>query len=49
MTLVRNPDYHGRFTGNLERVELLLSDLEPDSRFGDVQGGSIGCDGRHSI
>jgi oligopeptide transport system substrate-binding protein len=29
MTLVRNPGYHGRFRGNLERVELLLSDLEP--------------------
>jgi ABC-type oligopeptide transport system substrate-binding subunit/class 3 adenylate cyclase len=26
MTLVRNPNYHGRFTGNLERVEMLLSD-----------------------
>ncbi len=32
MTLVRNPDYHGRFTGNLEGVELLLSDLEPAAR-----------------
>ena len=30
MTIVRNPDYHGRFTGNLERVELLLSDLDPE-------------------
>jgi ABC-type oligopeptide transport system substrate-binding subunit/class 3 adenylate cyclase len=29
MTLTRNPDYPGRFRGNLERVELLLSDLEP--------------------
>ncbi|MGD9049577.1 MAG: ABC transporter substrate-binding protein, partial [Anaerolineae bacterium] len=29
MTLVRNPGYHGRFRGNLERVELLLSYLEP--------------------
>jgi oligopeptide transport system substrate-binding protein len=27
MTLVRNPDYHGRFTGNLECVELLLHDM----------------------
>jgi oligopeptide transport system substrate-binding protein len=26
MILARNPDYHGRFTGNLERVELLLHD-----------------------
>jgi oligopeptide transport system substrate-binding protein len=26
MTLLRNPDYHGRFTGNLERVELFLHD-----------------------
>ncbi len=29
MTLARNPDYPGRFRGNLECVELLLSDLEP--------------------
>jgi len=29
MTLARNPDYPGRFSGNLECVELLLSDLEP--------------------
>jgi oligopeptide transport system substrate-binding protein len=29
MTLVRNPDYAGRFRGNLECVELLLSDPEP--------------------
>ena len=29
MTLTRNPDYPGRFRGNLESVELLLSDPEP--------------------
>jgi ABC-type oligopeptide transport system substrate-binding subunit/class 3 adenylate cyclase len=29
MTLTRNPDYPGRFRGNLECVELLLHDLEP--------------------
>jgi len=29
MTLVRNPDYPGQFRGNLECIELLLSDLEP--------------------
>jgi oligopeptide transport system substrate-binding protein len=29
MTLTRNPGYTGRFTGNLERVELLLADREP--------------------
>ena len=29
MTLARNPSYPGRFRGNLELVELLLSDLEP--------------------
>jgi ABC-type oligopeptide transport system substrate-binding subunit/class 3 adenylate cyclase len=29
MTLARNPDYPGQFRGNLEYVELLLSDLEP--------------------
>jgi ABC-type oligopeptide transport system substrate-binding subunit/class 3 adenylate cyclase len=29
MTLTRNPNYPGRFSGNLERVELLLCDLEP--------------------
>jgi ABC-type oligopeptide transport system substrate-binding subunit len=29
MILTRNPYYPGRFRGNLERVELLLSDLEP--------------------
>jgi ABC-type oligopeptide transport system substrate-binding subunit len=29
LTLARNPDYPGRFRGNLERVELLLSELEP--------------------
>jgi ABC-type oligopeptide transport system substrate-binding subunit len=28
MTLARNPDYHGRFTGNLECVELLLRDSD---------------------
>jgi ABC-type oligopeptide transport system substrate-binding subunit/class 3 adenylate cyclase len=33
MTLVRNPDYHGRFTGNLERVELLLRDIGPATGF----------------
>jgi ABC-type oligopeptide transport system substrate-binding subunit len=32
MILARNPDYHGRFRGNLERVELLLSALEPAAR-----------------
>ena len=31
MILVRNPDYHGRFTGNLESVELLLGDIGPDT------------------
>jgi oligopeptide transport system substrate-binding protein len=29
MILARNPDYPGRFSGNLDSVELLLSDLEP--------------------
>jgi oligopeptide transport system substrate-binding protein len=29
MTFVRNSTYHGRFTGNLERVELLIGDLGP--------------------
>jgi ABC-type oligopeptide transport system substrate-binding subunit/class 3 adenylate cyclase len=29
MILVRNPNYHGPFTGNLESVELLLRDLGP--------------------
>ena len=29
MNLKRNPDYPGRFTGNLDRVELLLTDLDP--------------------
>ena len=29
MTLVRNPNYHGQFTGNLESVELLLRDIGP--------------------
>jgi ABC-type oligopeptide transport system substrate-binding subunit/class 3 adenylate cyclase len=29
MTLTRNPDYPGRFRGNLECVKLLLRDLEP--------------------
>jgi oligopeptide transport system substrate-binding protein len=29
MMLTRNPAYPGRFSGNLERVELLLRDLEP--------------------
>jgi ABC-type oligopeptide transport system substrate-binding subunit/class 3 adenylate cyclase len=31
MILVRNPDYHGRFSGNLESVELLLCDIGPDT------------------
>ncbi len=31
MILMRNPDYHGRFSGNLESVELLLSALGPQS------------------
>jgi ABC-type oligopeptide transport system substrate-binding subunit/class 3 adenylate cyclase len=30
MILARNPDYPGRFRGNLEYVELLLTELEPD-------------------
>jgi ABC-type oligopeptide transport system substrate-binding subunit len=30
MTLARNPNYCGRFTGNLESVELRLSNLEPN-------------------
>ncbi len=29
MTMTRNPDYHGRFTGNVECVELLLRDIGP--------------------
>ncbi len=29
MSLARSPNYPGRFTGNLEHVELLLSDLDP--------------------
>ena len=29
MTLVRNTDYHSRFTGNLECVDLLLRDIGP--------------------
>ena len=29
MTLVRNPNYHGQFTGNLECVQLLLRDIGP--------------------
>jgi ABC-type oligopeptide transport system substrate-binding subunit len=29
MTMTRNPDYHGRFTGNLERVELILREIGP--------------------
>jgi ABC-type oligopeptide transport system substrate-binding subunit len=32
MTLVRNPSYHGRFTGNLERVDLVVRDLGPPPR-----------------
>jgi oligopeptide transport system substrate-binding protein len=41
MTLVRNPDYHGRFTGNLERVELLLSDLEPEAALEMYKGDRL--------
>jgi ABC-type oligopeptide transport system substrate-binding subunit/class 3 adenylate cyclase len=33
MTLARNPDYHGRFAGNLECVELLLRDIGPTTDF----------------
>ena len=49
MTLARNPDYPGRFRGNLECVELLLSDLGTGCQLGDVRGGSVGCGGRHGI
>jgi ABC-type oligopeptide transport system substrate-binding subunit/class 3 adenylate cyclase len=31
MMLVSNPNYHGRFTGNLNRIELLLRDIGPDT------------------
>jgi ABC-type oligopeptide transport system substrate-binding subunit len=31
ITLARNAEYRGRFAGNLERVELHLSDLEPEA------------------
>ena len=31
MTMARNPDYHGQFTGNLQSVELLLRDIGPES------------------
>jgi ABC-type oligopeptide transport system substrate-binding subunit/DNA-binding SARP family transcriptional activator len=41
MTLVRNPDYHGRFTGNLERVELLLRDVEPAARLEMYEGDRL--------
>jgi oligopeptide transport system substrate-binding protein len=27
IVLIRNPDYHGRFKGNLERVELILANI----------------------
>jgi ABC-type oligopeptide transport system substrate-binding subunit/class 3 adenylate cyclase len=37
MTLVRNPDYHGRFTGNLECVELLLHDKGPAAGLGMLE------------
>jgi ABC-type oligopeptide transport system substrate-binding subunit len=33
MTLSRNPAYHGRFTGNLQSVQLLLSDPQPAEAF----------------
>ena len=52
MTLVRNPDYHGRFTGNLECVELLLHDMGPAAGLEMLEmyaGGSVGCRGCHSI
>jgi oligopeptide transport system substrate-binding protein len=29
MVLIRDPDYHGRFTGNVERIELRLSAFDP--------------------
>jgi ABC-type oligopeptide transport system substrate-binding subunit/DNA-binding SARP family transcriptional activator len=32
IVLSRNPGYHGRFTGNLERVELLLQRMEPAAK-----------------
>jgi ABC-type oligopeptide transport system substrate-binding subunit len=41
MTLARNPDYRGRFTGNLERVELHLSNLEPDVSLEMYEGDQL--------
>ncbi|MBN1993910.1 MAG: AAA family ATPase [Anaerolineae bacterium] len=32
IVLSRNPEYHGQFTGNLERVELLLQRMEPAAK-----------------
>jgi oligopeptide transport system substrate-binding protein len=31
ITMMRYPGYHGRFTGNMQRVELLLRDIGPDT------------------
>ena len=41
MTLTRNPDYHGRFTGNLHSVQLHLSDLEPAEAFELYKGKQL--------
>jgi len=41
MILARNPDYPGRFTGNLEYVELFLSDLEPAASLEMYEGDRL--------
>jgi ABC-type oligopeptide transport system substrate-binding subunit len=41
MIMARNPNYPGRFTGNLECVELLLSDLEPAASLEMYEGDRL--------
>ncbi|MFN2244955.1 MAG: ABC transporter substrate-binding protein, partial [Anaerolineae bacterium] len=41
MILARNPDYPGRFRGNLECVELLLTELEPAASLEMYKGDQL--------
>lgn len=41
MVLSRNPEYHSPFTGNLERIELILQSLEPAVKLEMYEAGDL--------
>jgi oligopeptide transport system substrate-binding protein len=43
MILSRNPDYHGRFTGNVQRVELFFLSSEPSARLAMYEADGLDC------